>query len=429
MLSSKKSRSLSGIPGRARMILGSLWKIKDQKPKILFRLLKKSLNQFIRELKKNSTQATCRTPQPKRPSSGPPSKTSEPEFSRYERNPIITPNPDHDWEAFTTFNPAALELNGTTHILYRAQGFDYISRIGYASSQDGFQIDYREPTPVFEDLGLEHRSQAGSIHTPYGSGGSLGGAEDPRATLLEGRVYLFYVAYDGFNPPYLALTSISEEDFLERRWNWAQPKTVSAAGIIDKSGVLFPEKINGKYVIMHRIFPDIQLDYRDTLEFTSDDPLRTDARIPASEKGWDSRKIGAGAPPIKTKDGWLLIYYGVDDQDGSCYKIGAMLLDLEEPSKVLYRSKSPILEPKAWYETSGFKPGILYPCGAVLKGEDLIVYYGAADNYVGAAKVPLEDFLNQIKDDKKQKVVPLLKTKNVLSTSSSNKVYHEEKRA
>jgi len=316
-----------------------------------------------------------------------------PQLVRSEKNPIIVQNFNSAWESFTTFNPAALEIDGETHILYRAQGHDYVSRLGYARSKDGFGIDFRDPLPAFEDTSLSQVTEP----VDYGSGGSLGGAEDPRATLLDGVIYVFYVAYDGCSPPKLALTSIAKEDFMNRRWKkWAPPKIVSQPNIIDKSGALFPEKIKGKFVIMHRIFPDIQLDYRDSLEFGPGDHLNVQARIAASETGWDSRKIGAGAPPLKTRMGWLLIYYGVDDRDARQYKIGAMILDSEEPSKVLFRSSKPVLEPRAWYEHSGFKPGILYPCGAVIKGADLIVYYGCSDNFVGAASIDLEQFLKDL---------------------------------
>ena len=88
----------------------------------------------------------------------------------------------------------------------------------------------------------------------------------------------------------------------------------------------------------------------------------------------DRRKMGAGAPPLKTNHGWLLIYYGVDEKDASKYKMGAMLLDLNDPTKVLHRSSHPIIEPSDWYENEGHKAGIVYPCGALVKDGKLIIY-------------------------------------------------------
>jgi predicted GH43/DUF377 family glycosyl hydrolase len=160
--------------------------------------------------------------------------------------------------------------------------------------------------------------------------------------------------------------------------------------------VIFPEKINNKYVIFHRIFPDILIDFVDDLNFDGSRWLKGEYRIPPRENMWDSRKLGAGAPPIKTKDGWLLIYQAVDDRDPGRYKIGAMLLDLNDPTKVLRRTNNPILEPTEKYENEGFKGGVTYPCGAVEINGTLFVYYGAADSVVGVATMNLNLFLAEL---------------------------------
>ncbi|MBU1885053.1 hypothetical protein KKE34_00390, partial [Patescibacteria group bacterium] len=207
-----------------------------------------------------------------------------------------------------------------------------------------------------------------------------------------------YVAYDGWNPPRIALTSIALSDFLDHNFLWERPVLISKPNVVDKSAVIFPEKINNKYVIMHRVFPDILIDFVDDLNFDGYTYLRGEHKIsPRSRQWWDSRKIGAGAPPLKTKDGWLLIYQAVDDKDASEYKVGAMLLDLNDPTKVLYRSAKPILEPREEYENYGFKAGVVYPCGAVIKDNTLFVYYGGADSYVCVATTPLEKFLDNLK--------------------------------
>jgi len=208
---------------------------------------------------------------------------------------------------------------------------------------------------------------------------------------------LTYVAFDGINPPRIALTSISAYDFLNRRWLWERPVLISPPGIVDKSAVIFPEKINGKYVIMHRIYPDILIDFVDNLNFDGTFWLKGEYKISPRPDKWDSRKIGAGAPPLKTKYGWLLIYQSVGEQDPGRYKIGAMLLDLLDPTKVLYRSQSPILEPEETYENDGFKSGVIYPCGAVIIDDTLYVYYGGADSYVCVATAKLEDFLTELR--------------------------------
>ena len=315
-------------------------------------------------------------------------------------NPMLSPNGDNSWEAFCTFNPAAVYAADKVHLLYRAQGYNYVSQIGYASSDDGLKISERldqpayRPSQKFEGVTMPLGNPGGD----FVSGGGCGGVEDPRATIIDNRVYMTYVAYDGWNPPRIALSSIALTDFLDHNFLWDKPVLISQANVVDKSAVIFPEKINGKYVIMHRVFPNILIDYVDSLDFDGRQYLKGEHKIsPRSREWWDSRKIGAGAPPLKTKDGWLLIYQAVDDKDASEYKIGAMLLDLNDPTKVLYRSAKPILEPREEYENYGFKAGVVYPCGAIIKDETLFVYYGGADSYVCVATAELNEFLENLK--------------------------------
>lgn len=323
-------------------------------------------------------------------------------------NPIISPNPKNSWEAFNTFNPAAILTGGNVHILYRAQGFDYISSVGYAVSKNGYDIEMRSDRPVFKPtMNFENNDHDG-VNYDFMSGGGYGGCEDPRITRLGDKIYMTYVAFDGWSPPRLALTSILVSDFLKQRWLWTKPVLISPPGVVDKSGCLLPEKINGKYVFFHRVFPNILIDYVDDLNFNGRSKwLRGQYQIKIRPDKWDSRKIGVGAPPLKTKDGWLLIYYGVDDRDASKYHIGAMLLDLKDPTKVLYRTDKPILYPTEDYENNGFKPGITYPCGAVVLKDKLLVYYGAADSVVCVATAELNNFLDELKSKKQIKLVNL----------------------
>lgn len=318
-------------------------------------------------------------------------------LKKHLNNPIITPRPKNSWEAFNTFNPAVLNSAGKIHILYRAQGFDYISTVGYASSADGFNIDERLDKPIFTPTMNFEKNMENAVKYDFVSGGGYGGCEDPRLTQIDNKVYMTYVAFDGWSSPRLALTSILLDEFLNKRWLWSKPILISPPGVVDKSGCLLSERINGKYVFFHRIFPNILIDFVDDLNFDGGTKLlKGQYRIKIRPDRWDSRKIGAGAPPIKTKYGWLLIYYGVDDRDASKYHIGAMLLDLKNPVKVLHRTDEPILQPTEEYENSGFKPGIAYPCGAVIMKDKLLVYYGAADSVVCVATAKLDDFLNEL---------------------------------
>lgn len=326
-------------------------------------------------------------------------------LQRHKANPLIVPKTENSWEAFNTFNPAAIYDGGKVHILYRAQGYDYVSTIGYASSTDGIHITERYNKPIYNPTEPFAWLKTGNpISFGYVSGGGYGGCEDPRITKIDDRYYLTYVAFDGYNPPRIALTSIAAEDFLHKKWLWEKPILISPPGVVDKSAVIFPEKIKGKYVIMHRIYPDILIDFVDSLEFDGETWLKGEYKISPRPDKWDSRKIGAGAPPIKTKYGWLLIYQSVGEQDSARYKIGAMLLDLEDPTKVLYRSQSPILEPDAFYENNGFKAGVIYPCGAVIIEDMLYVYYGGADSYVCVATANLDKFLDQLRFSKLAKL-------------------------
>ncbi len=323
---------------------------------------------------------------------------------RLTQNPLITPKSAHYWESKATFNPAAVTIDGKVHLLYRAIGDNDVSVMGYAVSSDAITFDrLKEPAYIPRESfeGAPKRPQGGStFHTsPFISGGGgWGGCEDPRLTQIENKLYLTYVAYNGWSEPRVALSSITVEDFVNHVWDWAKPVLVSPPGIVDKNAVIFPEKINGKYVILHRVYPNILVDFVDSLDFDGNTFLTGEHKITPSRTGWDNRKIGAGAPPIKTKDGWLLIYHSVGEAEPGRYKMGAMLLDLQDPTKVLARTVQPILTPVDSLENEGWKAGVAYPCGAVVVDGDLYVYYGGADTVVCAAVANLDEFLSELKE-------------------------------
>lgn len=329
-------------------------------------------------------------------------------LSRARENPILTPKAGSLWETKAVFNPAAVYEDGRVHLMYRAIGDHDRSMIGYATSTDGITIDARDenpayyPTEPFEGNTPDFLAQPVARPAgPYESGGGgWGGCEDPRLTRIGDTMYMTYVAYDGWTGPRVALTSIPMDDFSAKRWTWKKPVLISPPGVVDKNCVIFPETVNGKYVIFHRIFPDLLVDYVDSLSAFDGKTVflkrHGDAVIPPRPTAWDSRKIGAGPPPIKTDRGWLLIYHSVDDRDPGRYKMGAMLLDHYDPTRVLARSRHPILAPDMRYENEGFKAGVAYPCGAVVMGDRLIVYYGGADTVVCAAEARLSTFLDDL---------------------------------
>ena len=333
---------------------------------------------------------------------------STPVFSKLEDNPIISPKPENSWEAQQTFNPGVILLNNKVHFLYRAIGEDGISRLGYAVSSDGFHIDERFPSPAYQ-----HETSTGTFTIfSYLSGGSFGGAEDPRLVCVDDEdvLYMTYTACD--NGLHVGLTSIKISDFVNKKWRWKKSMLISPPDEVHKNWLLFPGKIHGKYAIIHSIKPNIQIEYRDDLEFRDDDYINSFYGGGPQKKCWDKWLRGTGAPPIKTSAGWLLFYHAMDD-DWSKYKVGVMLLDLNNPTKVLFRAKEPVLEPSEEYENNGYKGGVVYVSGAIIKDGNILVYYGAADSYVGVAYAPLEEFLNALTQGKKAKLSAReLKNKN-----------------
>jgi predicted GH43/DUF377 family glycosyl hydrolase len=323
-------------------------------------------------------------------------------LTKHTENPILHPNPRHVWENEAVFNAAALFDGGKVFLLYRALGYNYTSVLGYAESTDGIHFQKRLEEPAYigsNDFDTRKKGAKKKVVDKFISGGGFGGCEDPRVTKIGKRIYLVYVAFNGFEAPRLALTSILYDDFLNQRFLWEKPVLISPPGVVDKSGCILPEKINGKYVIFHRIFPNILIDFVDSLdEFDGSTWLKGEYKIEPRPTMWDSRKIGMGAPPLKTEDGWLAIYQGVTDKDDSKYKIGAMLLDLKDPTKVLYRSNHPIIEPTEYYENGLAKFGVVYPCGAVIKDGTLLVYYGGSDSVTCVASADLKEFLRELKD-------------------------------
>ena len=322
-------------------------------------------------------------------------------------NLIIMPIADHDWEAWQVLNPGVIALEDKIHFLYRAIGVDGISRFGYASSSDGFLIDERLPYPVYEHPSLN----SGLNYYSFGSGGSFGGAEDARLTRVdnEDNIFMTYTACDeGLR---VALTSIKVGDFLKKNWQWEKPVLISPPGEVHKNWVIFPEKINGQYAILHSLRPRVLIAYRDNLNFQKGEYINSFYDGYNEETGWEIRIRGAGAPPIKTKYGWLVFYHANDKSETNKYKVGAMLLDLMNPETVLMRSSRPILEPDEPFQSNGFKPGIVYVSGAVVKNETLFIYYGVADNYICVAWANFDEFLN----DLVQQAKPKLKQKVILN--------------
>ena len=326
-------------------------------------------------------------------------------LARSVRNPILAPG-TNPWTAEAVMNPAAIVLGNRTHLLYRAIGMDGVSRLGYAISADGVFFDAQLPYPAYVVQNPRNMPGRARRYSPvlYPSGGSWGGCEDPRMVAIDGRVFVTYNAFDGWDFIRVAFTSISEEDFLAKRFSrWSAPRLLSRTGERHKNWVLFPEKINGKFAILHNLHAEevdrVRIEYIDDLDtFDADrNPVKSPdpAATPARAIAWHHRMRSAGPPPVKTDRGWLVLYHATSEDEGHRYKLGALLLDLAEPTKVLARAALPVLAPDEHYENDG-KPGIVYACGAVIRDGTLFVYYGGADKVVCVATAPLGAFLDAL---------------------------------
>ncbi len=330
-----------------------------------------------------------------------------PLLTKFPQNPIILPHSTNDWECEAVFNPAAFYDQGKVHLIYRAIGSSGISVFGYSASDDGLGFDTRHPHPVFKptvgfDIPAKGKAKGPQVydHSIYGSGGGWAGCEDPRAVKIGKRIYMTYVAFSGWDSIRIALTSISLDDFRAEKWNWKKPIYLSPPRQTHKNWVLFPEKINGKFAIIHGIAPEILVDYIDDLDNVDKyiESKRLQGPQPGRRGFWDAKVRGVGPPPLKTKIGWLILYHATDPNDPSKYKLGAMILDLKDPRKVLHRTSRPILTPELYYENEG-KPGIVYASGAIVKKGHLYVYYGGGDRVVCVATANLDEFLEGIVKD------------------------------
>ncbi len=309
---------------------------------------------------------------------------------RFEGNPIISPKSSHPWEAKAAFNPAAIYDKGKFHILYRAMGEDNTSVLGYASSVDGFTISERDSEPAY----VPRESFEKKLKP-----GENSGCEDPRLTMMGDMVHMCYTAFDGESVPRVAFSTIPLKDFLAKRWSaWSRPILISKPGLDDKDAAIFPEKIQGKYVFLHRLESEIWIDFVDDLAFDKGRFLEGTVLMGPRDTLWDSRRIGISGPPIETDAGWLLLYHGISKRTGH-YNIRAALLDKKDPRKVLARGYDPILEPSLPYEKDGIVPNVVFPCGAVKYNDDLFVYYGGADKVVGVATVNFKKLVDGLKKE------------------------------
>ncbi len=300
---------------------------------------------------------------------------AETPFKRSPANPILT-RADLPFRAAGVFNPAAAEQDGQVVLLVRVETVEGYSDIHVACSDDGVTGWRIEREPI-----LRHGIPRWSYEQ--------WGCEDPRVVwMAEERCwYISYVAYSDVGPA-IGIARSTDLRTAER---------ISLVGDTnDKDGVLLPARFDGQYAILHR--PDAG-GYQHIWSAYSDDLIRWGDPHCVLREGygpvWYAVKVGAGPPPILTQRGWLLIFHGVKEYSGSMfYRVGVALLDRERPHKVIATTPGSIFEAEAPYEVSGTAPNVVFPSGALLRGDELWMYYGAADRCTGLAVARLDDLLN-----------------------------------
>lgn len=298
-------------------------------------------------------------------------------FQRHEANPILTaehlPVP-----ALAALNPGAAEFDGQVVLLVRVELADGLSDIHVARSDNGVDNWTIDPQPL-----LGH----GLAEFPY----EQWGCEDARVCYL-GELGCYYITYTAVSPMGAGLALAKTCDF----------QTVERFGLIfppnNKDGVLFNCRCGGRWRVLHR--PEAG-GAEHIWEATSEDLLHwgdPDCVLPEGHAGkWDHVKVGAGPPPVETDHGWLLIYHGVKGYGGKyVYRAGAAMLDREAPERIVRRCPDAIFQAEAPYEQTGLVPDVVFPTGLLERGDELWMYYGAADTCIGLAIADREALIRQV---------------------------------
>jgi predicted GH43/DUF377 family glycosyl hydrolase len=345
-------------------------------------------------------------------------------ITRYGKNPILGPNPDLPWSRNEARNPGVVYDGARFHMVFTAandcmKGGEMV--LGYAQSSDGFHFTVAEepllrPSTDFNDF-------------------DCGTVEDCRITELEGKYYLAYAGRSLKINRYAAgERRLGPGGNLNPTWtdnfrrvglgvtkDWKRVERlgpITSEHLSDANVTLFPEKINGKYAMLHRPTPFIAwmlpllynpgciwLAFSDNLQRWSsdkrempwkmlDEDLPDDHLLIRPEYDWEKLKVGASGVPFATDAGWLMLYHAVDRH--GVYRVGVLLLDRDDPRKIIARSREPFMVPEMPYELKGAYPGCIFPCAHVVVGDDLFIYYGAVDLYCCVATVKLKDLLDWV---------------------------------
>lgn len=335
-----------------------------------------------------------------------------------KKNGILLSKTNFGFEKEGVLNPAVIIHNSEIHVFYRAVAKGNFSTIGYCKLNLNLEIISRSEIPIlYPQFNYEKH-----------------GVEDPRIVFIDDTFYLTYTAYDGINAlGALAISTdlihfekkgiivpeITHDEFMRlalsnskinekyHRFNFygkIQEINGSKICIWDKNLIFFPRRINGKLVFLHRIKPDIQVVCVNNLAELSIDfwgdylMMLNDHILLTSKYKHEVSYIGGGCPPIETADGWLLIYHGVRNTiNGYIYSTCAALLDIDNPTIEIARLPYSLFEPEFHWELIGEVNNVCFPTGAIVIGDNLHVFYGAADEQIASVTISLAELLTELK--------------------------------
>lgn len=298
---------------------------------------------------------------------------------RYSQNPVI--GRYHIPSSNSIFNSAVVSFGEGFAGVFRCDNRSVQMNIHAGFSKDGLNWEI-EDTPI-----KMQSDQPEILHSSY--------KYDPRVCKIDDKYWVSWC--NGYYGPTIGIAYTYDFKTFHQCENALLP--------FNRNGVLFPQKIQGKYALIsrpsdngHTPFGDIFLSYSPDMKYWGEHRMVMQVS-PFEESGWQSLKIGAGPVPIYTEEGWLFIYHGViNTANGYRYSLGAAILDLEDPSKVLYRSRRYLLAPAELYELTGDVPNVVFPCAALQEGDKLAIYYGAADTVTALAFGYVSEILAFIKE-------------------------------
>lgn len=338
---------------------------------------------------------------------------------RVKREGVILEPTKNNFEDKSVLNPAVFQDGQTLHLIYRAINKDFISSFGYAKLEGPVKVIERRKEPFMAPkYSYEKR-----------------GVEDPRIVKIGEIFYLTYVVHDGKNAllaysygknllnlkrggiispkmPYAKASKLFKYSKLKDDYYFFEAYYQRYGGknikIWNKDGFLFPEKINDKFALVHRILPDMQIVYFNDFKQLKDEYFWIDYLMNLSKyvmlegaHGFEARHVGGGAPPLKTEHGWLFIYHGTEESNKKrIYRAGAALFDKHNPQKLIARLPYPLFSPEEDYELKGHVNNVVFPTGTALFRNRLYIYYGAADSHIGVVSVKLESLLEELLKNK-----------------------------